>query len=88
MAGFDDTSFAGFAWPPLTTVRQPVVQVAQVATDLLLDRLQDRSEELADQRLRAAAGCPGSDRLDIADPRTTIRHDGTFQGPAARQGAA
>ena len=35
VAGFDDTSFAGFAWPPLTTVRQPVVEVARLATNLL-----------------------------------------------------
>ncbi len=53
VAGFDDTSFAGFSWPPLTTVRQPVVEVAQLATELLLDRLQDRAEDTSDHRLRA-----------------------------------
>ena len=53
VAGFDDTSFARFAWPPLTTVRQPVAEVAQLATDVLLDRLQGRAEKSSDHRLRA-----------------------------------
>lgn len=53
VAGFDDASFARFAWPPLTTVRQPVVEVAHLATGLLLDRLQGRAEDGADQQLRA-----------------------------------
>jgi LacI family transcriptional regulator len=53
VAGFDDTAFAGFAWPPLTTVRQPVVEVSQLATSLLLDRLQGGSEDLSDHLLRA-----------------------------------
>jgi LacI family transcriptional regulator len=53
VSGFDDTSFAGFAWPPLTTVRQPVVEVAELATDLLLDRLQGRVKDGSDHRLRA-----------------------------------
>jgi len=61
VAGFDDTSFAGFAWPPLTTVRQPVVEVAQLATDLLLDRLQGRDERsVSDHRLRAEIVCRAS----------------------------
>lgn len=53
VAGFDDTAFAAFAWPPLTTVRQPVVAVAQLATDLLLDRLQGRTEDGFDRQLFA-----------------------------------
>ena len=53
VAGFDDTAFAGFAWPPLTTVRQPVVEIAKLATNLLLDRLQGRTKDLPDQQLRA-----------------------------------
>jgi LacI family transcriptional regulator len=53
VAGFDDTSFAAFAWPPLTTVRQPVVEVAELATNLLLDRLQGRTDDLPDHMLRA-----------------------------------
>ena len=34
--GYDDQPFAPFARVPLTTVHQPVAEMAQVATDLLL----------------------------------------------------
>jgi len=53
VAGFDDTSFARFSWPPLTTVCQPISQVAQIATELLLTQLQGRGEEVSDLRLQA-----------------------------------
>ncbi len=36
IAGFDDTALAGFVWPPLTTMRQPIRQLAWEAADLLL----------------------------------------------------
>jgi LacI family transcriptional regulator len=36
IAGFDDTALASFVWPPLTTVRQPIREVAHQAADLLL----------------------------------------------------
>ena len=36
VVGFDDTPFASFVWPPLTTVRQPVRLLAEAAADLLL----------------------------------------------------
>ncbi len=36
VAGFDDTDLAAVVWPPLTTVRQPVRDLAYAATDLLL----------------------------------------------------
>jgi len=44
VAGFDDTPMARHAWPPLTTVRQPIAEVARVATEELMKQLQDRSE--------------------------------------------
>jgi LacI family transcriptional regulator len=40
VAGFDDTDAAKFVWPPLTTVHQPIYEMAHAATGLLLDRLQ------------------------------------------------
>ena len=52
-AGFDDTSIARFAWPPPTTVCQPISLVAQVATEVLLKQLQGRVEKVADRRLSA-----------------------------------
>jgi LacI family transcriptional regulator len=53
IAGFDDTPFARYAWPPLTTVHQPVVQVARLAADVLLDGLQGKAAEVSDSRLPA-----------------------------------
>jgi LacI family transcriptional regulator len=38
VAGFDDSTAAKIVWPPLTTVRQPVVDMAYAAADLLLTR--------------------------------------------------
>lgn len=51
VAGFDDTTFARFAWPPLTTVCQPVAQIAYIATEVLLAQLQGRTDEVADHQL-------------------------------------
>jgi LacI family transcriptional regulator len=36
IAGFDDTPAAARVWPPLTTVRQPMDDMARVAVDLLI----------------------------------------------------
>ena len=36
VAGFDDTTLARTVWPPLTTIRQPVFDLAHTAADLLL----------------------------------------------------
>jgi LacI family transcriptional regulator len=39
VVGFDDTSLATTVWPELTTVRQPIAKMAQVAIELLLERV-------------------------------------------------
>jgi LacI family transcriptional regulator len=39
IAGFDDTAPATTVWPELTTVRQPISAMAEVAVELLLARL-------------------------------------------------
>ena len=44
VAGFDDTPLARHAWPSLTTVRQPIAEVARLATEELIKRLNGRSE--------------------------------------------
>ncbi|KTF67416.1 LacI family DNA-binding transcriptional regulator [Sphingomonas sp. HT-1] len=36
IAGFDDSDLARAVWPPLTTIRQPVRQLAYAAVDLML----------------------------------------------------
>ena len=65
VAGFDDSPLARHAWPPLTTVRQPITDVARLATEVLMQRLQGRLEGDSDHRLqaelvrRASTGSPG-----------------------------
>jgi LacI family transcriptional regulator len=36
VVGFDDTTLARTVWPPLTTIHQPVIDLARTATSLLL----------------------------------------------------
>jgi LacI family transcriptional regulator len=52
VAGFDDSPMAEHAWPPLTTVRQPITQVARLATEVLMQQLRGRSD-VSDHRLQA-----------------------------------
>ncbi|MCW3836247.1 LacI family DNA-binding transcriptional regulator [Sphingomonas canadensis] len=37
IAGFDDSDLASAVWPPLTTIRQPVRELAYAAADLMLN---------------------------------------------------
>lgn len=60
VAGFDDSSIAQFAWPQLTTVRQPIARVAEVATETLLVDLREPSEMIVDHRLQATVVCRAS----------------------------
>ena len=39
VVGYDDTDLAVTLWPPLTTIRQPVTEMAAVAVDLLLQEV-------------------------------------------------
>ncbi len=41
--GFDDIPQASFVYPKLTTVRQPLEQMGQVAVKLLLEQIEDQS---------------------------------------------
>jgi LacI family transcriptional regulator len=42
IAGFDDTAIATTVWPELTTIRQPIAEMAARAVDLLHTELQQR----------------------------------------------
>lgn len=44
IAGFDDTPLASRMWPPLTTVRQPIREMADQATRLLIRKLHGDEE--------------------------------------------
>lgn len=45
VVGFDDIPLASLAYPKLTTVRQPLVQIGQVAVRLLLEKLENPEKE-------------------------------------------
>jgi LacI family transcriptional regulator len=65
VAGFDDSPFARYAWPALTTVRQPITKVARLATEVLMQQLQGTLKGESKHRLqaelvrRASTGSPG-----------------------------
>ena len=42
VVGFDDTTLATTAWPELTTVRQPIADMARAAITLLLEQIRRR----------------------------------------------
>jgi len=44
IAGFDDIPLARQMWPALTTIRQPIFELAQRAADMLLGRLRGRPQ--------------------------------------------
>lgn len=54
VAGFDDTPIATSIWPELTTVRQPIAQMAETAVAMLLARLRTRGDDdgLSEQVLK------------------------------------
>lgn len=58
IAGFDDSDLAAAVWPPLTTVRQPVRELAWAAADLLLADSRPRDRLTLDYNLivRASTG--------------------------------
>ena len=37
MTGFDDTPMSEIVWPPLTTIRQPIKDLAERAVQLLVE---------------------------------------------------
>ena len=37
IVGFDDTAIAAAIWPRLTTVKQPIAEMAQTAVDMISD---------------------------------------------------
>ena len=54
--GFDDMPFAARSQPPLTTVRQPILQTGAMAAESLIARIEDP----ASGRLPSRSSCPPS----------------------------
>jgi DNA-binding LacI/PurR family transcriptional regulator len=46
VVGFDDIESAAYCSPPLTTVRQPLQRMGQIAAETLLDRIENRDGEV------------------------------------------
>jgi LacI family transcriptional regulator len=66
VCGFDDTTMARYVWPPLTTARQPIVEVARVATESLLNLLNGKEPGAAHVTLESKLVLRGS----TAKPRS------------------
>lgn len=70
VAGFDDTVFAEFLWPPLTTVRQPMRDIGGVAMERMIAAIEgtraDTTRIILPTRLvcRKSCGCGG----DLSPP--------------------
>jgi DNA-binding LacI/PurR family transcriptional regulator len=45
VVGFDDLRLSAFTSPPLTTIRQPATEIAELATKLLLDLTRGKTVE-------------------------------------------
>ena len=45
IAGYDDTRLASAVWPPLTTIRQPVVEMGRRAAERLMKTDDDHGQE-------------------------------------------
>lgn len=48
VVGFDDIQGAAYTHPPLTTVRQPLSKMGEIAARTLLDRIEGRTEYVAE----------------------------------------
>lgn len=49
--GFDDIELSEYMTPPLTTIRQPIYRIGEVAAELLLKNIQNPTEKLEDRLL-------------------------------------
>ena len=70
VAGFDDSPLARHAWPHLTTVHQPIKEVAQLAIEELIKKLQGRCEGdshhcLQAQLVRRSSTAPALSAADL-----------------------
>jgi len=63
-AAFDKTTWTSLVEPAITVIEQPTYEIGQVATELLLKRIQDRSRPIREVILkgrllvRRSCGCP------------------------------
>ncbi|MDG2003608.1 MAG: substrate-binding domain-containing protein, partial [Novosphingobium sp.] len=66
ICGYDDTAMATTIWPELTTIRQPVAEMARAATEILVEHVRTKPDEETEIRhrqldyalIRRASDCP------------------------------
>ncbi|NLG77066.1 MAG: LacI family transcriptional regulator [Xanthomonadaceae bacterium] len=73
VVGFDDTPTATTVWPELTTIRQPIAAMAEVALDLLLRDMRRRKEGLAPLAIDHVVAHELVVRDSVAPPRVEQR---------------
>lgn len=69
IAGFDDTELARFSWPPLTTIRQPLEQMAQTAVEQLIRLVRPQRVDLVAHEPHLIFPCSLIERDSVADLR-------------------
>ena len=82
IAGFDDSAAASRVWPRLTTVRQPTVEMARAAVDLLLGG----TTELALPRRAASGQHVFAHELVVRDSTAAPGSAGAISAPRERAG--
>jgi DNA-binding LacI/PurR family transcriptional regulator len=76
VVGFDDIQAAGFTTPALTTVRQPLEKMGEIAASTILDRIEGRGEYVAEIAIepmfvaRQSTGLAPARRSPLLDSRT------------------
>lgn len=70
VVGFDDSPVAASAWPRLTTVHQPVAEMAEAAAEMLIDGFGDK--RFRGRTLMRQLDFRVVDRASIAAPRNPI----------------
>ena len=78
VVGFDDIQGAGYINPPLTTVKQPLQYMGEMAARTLIDRLEGRMNDVAEITIepelmvrRSTAGCAGESVLSTQQSKTS-----------------
>jgi len=75
VVGFDDIPIAAFTAPPLTTIRSPLLAMAEAAAHLLVNLVEGRApatrEQVLDTELIVRASCGAHAWGDAATPRGT-----------------
>ena len=51
--GFDDYMWTGITSPPLSTIKQPTIELGEKATDILMERIKNRNADIRSEVLKA-----------------------------------